>query len=196
MTRAIDCEIAKKRLQAWIDESEAQGFEEAARNFRDCISLLDAVPTLTPPNEWVSRLRELDELYTKLHAVTGFTVEQLLEMFAAGYTLEKHDYSKSFEEMASLLEYEKEHANAYYEECGQWEAENTQLKEKLEALKQDRDAIEQDFRAFAKQWWEEDSGFPCRWCKFERQGGCEWKVKHPGEICAGRAFEWRGQKHD
>lgn len=51
MTRAIDCEIAKKRLQAWIDESEAQGFEEAARNFRDCISLLDAVPALTPPNE-------------------------------------------------------------------------------------------------------------------------------------------------
>ena len=51
MTRAIDYEIAKKRLQAWIDESEAQGFEEAARNFRDCISLLDAVPTLTPPNE-------------------------------------------------------------------------------------------------------------------------------------------------
>ena len=96
-------------------------------------------PTLTPPNGCVSRLRELDELYTKLHAVTGFTVEQLLEMFAAGYTLEKHDYSKSFEEMASLLEYEKEHANAYYEECGQWEAENTQLKEKLEALKQDRD---------------------------------------------------------
>lgn len=52
--RAIDAEIAKKRLQAWIDESEAQGFEEAARNFRDCISLLDAVPTLTPQNEWVS----------------------------------------------------------------------------------------------------------------------------------------------
>lgn len=51
MARAIDCEIAKKRLQAWIDESEAQGFEEAARDFRDCISLLDAMPTLTPPNE-------------------------------------------------------------------------------------------------------------------------------------------------
>ena len=100
------------------------------------------------------------------------------------------------ERLRKELEYEREHANAYHEECGQWEAENTQLKEKLEALKQDRDAIEQDFRAFAKQWWEEDSGFPCRWCKFERQGGCEWKVKHPGEICAGRAFEWRGQKED
>ena len=62
MTRAIDCEIAKKRLQAWIDESEAQGFEEAARNFRDCISLLDAVPTLTPTNEALTldELREMD----------------------------------------------------------------------------------------------------------------------------------------
>ena len=100
------------------------------------------------------------------------------------------------EKLRAELEYGEERANAYYEECGQWEAENTQLKEKLEDLKQDRDAIEQDFRAFAKQWWEEDSGFPCRWCKFERQGGCEWKVKHPGEICAGRAFEWRGQKED
>lgn len=62
MARAIDCEIAKKRLQAWIDESEAQGFEEAARNFRDCISLLDAVPTLTPPNEplTLEQLREME----------------------------------------------------------------------------------------------------------------------------------------
>ena len=99
-------------------------------------------------------------------------------------------------QLRAELEYEKEHANAYYEECGQWEAENTQLKEKLEAIKQDRDAIEQDFRAFAKQWWEEDSGFPCRWCKSENSGNCEWKAKHPGEICAGRAFEWRGQRED
>ena len=61
-------------------------------------------PTLTPPNEWVSRLLELDELYTKVRIVTGFTVEQLLEMFTAGYTLEKPDYSKASEEMASLAE--------------------------------------------------------------------------------------------
>lgn len=62
MARPIDCEIAKKRLQAWIDESEAQGFEEAARDFRDCISLLDAMPTLTPPNEplTLEELREMD----------------------------------------------------------------------------------------------------------------------------------------
>ena len=31
-------------------------------------------------------------------------MEQLIEIFAAGYTLEKPDYSKSFEEIASLAE--------------------------------------------------------------------------------------------
>ena len=103
------------------------------------------------------------------------------------------------EKLRAELEYEKEHANAYYEECGQWEAENAQLKAKLEEFRRERDSIEQDFRAFAKQWWEQDSGFPCRWCKFENSGRCEWKAKQPDEekICAGRAFEWRGpQKED
>lgn len=78
------------------------------------------------------------------------------------------------------------------------QAENEQLRAELERVKRERDAIEQDFRVFAKQWWEEDSGFPCRWCKFEDSGSCEWKVEHPNEkICAGRAFEWRGpQKED
>ena len=100
------------------------------------------------------------------------------------------------EKLRAELEYEKEHAGAYYEECGQWEAENAQLKAKLEAFRREKSSIEQDFRAFTKQWWEQDSGFPCRWCKFENSGGCEWKAKQPNEekICAGRAFEWRGQK--
>ena len=34
------------------------------------------------------------------------------------------------------LEYEREHANAYYEECGQWEAENEKLRAELEQVKQ------------------------------------------------------------
>ena len=33
------------------------------------------------------------------------------------------------------LEYEREHANAYYEECGQWEAENEKLRAELERMK-------------------------------------------------------------
>lgn len=32
-------------------------------------------------------------------------------------------------------EYEREHANAYHEECGQWEAENEKLRAELEQVK-------------------------------------------------------------
>ena len=60
-------------------------------------SLVQAIianaPTLTPPNKWVSRMREIEELHAKLRAVTGCSLEQIIEMFAAGYTLEKPDYS-------------------------------------------------------------------------------------------------------
>lgn len=68
----------------------------------------------------------------------------------------------------------------------------------LEQVKRKRDAIEQDFRAFTKQWWEEANGFPCRFCKFEHSGGCEQKAKHPDDEkpCVGRWFEWRGPKED
>ena len=35
------------------------------------------------------------------------------------------------------LEYEQEHANAYYQECGQWEAENEKLRAEVESLKKE-----------------------------------------------------------
>ena len=76
------------------------------------------------------------------------------------------------------------------------QAENEKLRAELNQMKRERDAIDQDFRAFTKQWWEQDSGFPCHWCKFEKSEKCEWKSKHKGQICAGGAFEWRGQKED
>ena len=39
------------------------------------------------------------------------------------------------EKLRAELEYEKEHAGAYYEECGQWEAENEKLRAELERMK-------------------------------------------------------------
>ena len=39
------------------------------------------------------------------------------------------------------LEYEREHANAYHEECGQWEAENEQLRSDLRRLQTERDTL-------------------------------------------------------
>ena len=73
------------------------------------------------------------------------------------------------------------------------------LRAELARVTAERDAIERDFRAFTKQWWEEANGFPCRFCKFENSGGCEQKAKHPDDEkpCARRWFEWRGiQKED
>ncbi len=55
-------------------------------------------------NKCVNQAREFEELYTKLYAVTGFTAEKLLEMFAAGYVLQKPDYSKQLAEMASIFQ--------------------------------------------------------------------------------------------
>lgn len=54
---------------------------------------IPTMPTLTLLNKFASRILELDELYTKIKIVTGFTAEQLLDMFLAGYTLESPDYS-------------------------------------------------------------------------------------------------------
>ena len=96
MGRAINASELMLEIQAcnWDSDQDRERAED----------LVLGMPTLTPPNEWVNRARELDELYTKLQIITGFTVEQLIEIFAAGYTLEKPDYSKSFEEIASLAE--------------------------------------------------------------------------------------------
>ena len=99
--RPIDGNILRKWCEKIIDQACHPATVQIGEIFLDKVR---SMPTLTPPNEWVNRVRELDELYTKLQIITGFTVEQLLEMFAAGYTLEKPDYSKSFEEMASLAE--------------------------------------------------------------------------------------------
>ena len=101
MARPIDAYTLNNDLVSWYNDTED---EKEKSILRRVMQRVVQAPTLTPPNEWVNRVRELDELYTKLQIITGFTVEQLLEMFAAGYTLEKPDYSKSFEEMASLAE--------------------------------------------------------------------------------------------
>ena len=37
------------------------------------------------------------------------------------------------EKLRADLEYEREHADAYYEECGQWEAENERLRAELKS---------------------------------------------------------------
>ena len=101
MARPIDAYTLNNDLVSWYNDTEDETEKSVLRRVMQRVV---QAPTITPPNEWVNRARELDELYTKLQIITGFTVEQLIEIFAAGYTLEKPDYSKSFEEIASLAE--------------------------------------------------------------------------------------------
>lgn len=53
-------------------------------------------------SEVVNRLIEIEELYIKIFKLTGFTVERLLDMFLAGYTLESPDYSEAWSEMKKI----------------------------------------------------------------------------------------------
>ena len=54
------------------------------------------------------------------------------------------------EKLREELEYEKEHANAYYEECGQWEAENEKLRAELERVTAERDAAQEAVKNMAE----------------------------------------------
>ena len=45
------------------------------------------------------------------------------------------------ERLRKELEYEREHANAYHEECGQWEAENEKLRAELEQVTLENNAL-------------------------------------------------------
>ena len=100
------------------------------------------------------------------------------------------------------LREEVEHwKNAHHQATLNFQQENRECNRALADLArvtEERDAIEQHFRAFTKQWWEEANGFPCQFCKFENSGGCEQKAKHPDDEkpCAGRWFEWRGIKKE
>lgn len=101
------------------------------------------------------------------------------------------------------LEYEQEHANAYYQECGQWEAENEKLLSDLRRLQTERDALlaaNQHLLAEREQLTAERDAavkdlneflamdelcpIQCEWCK--------WK----DTFCDGKTPEWRGVQNE
>ena len=103
--------------------------------------------------------------------------ELLLEAATALSTLQAENA-----QLRGELEYEQEHTNAYYEECGQWEAENENLRAKLEQVKIERDAAVKDLNEFLAM--DELCPIQCEWCK--------WK----DTFCDGKTPEWRGIKED
>ena len=89
------------------------------------------------------------------------------------------------------LEYEREHANAYYEECGQWEAENEKLRAELERVKRLYESEKEDFIDYAC------SGVPnlSSYCMNRRPDCVDERGWCRSEKCHGFSRE-RGQKED
>lgn len=198
MARAIDivqvkCEIQAGKLAVKCRDNDVLLIDKQSGE-AVCIA------TIAPSNEWVNRVRELDDLYTKLYAVTGFTAEQLLEMFVAGYTLEKPDYSKSFEEMASLTEttppnepltleelrekIEDARLEGYAKGLGEMNAELEQLKRCIEIVEKQRDAAIKELERYMRQDVLEGNE-PCVIC-----------AKASDTPCEGCDPKWYGQKED
>ena len=53
-------------------------------------------------------------------------------------------------QLRAYLEYEREHADAYYEECGQWEAENEKLRAELEQVKRENSYLKERLHGVEK----------------------------------------------
>ena len=103
------------------------------------------------------------------------------------------------------LEYEQEHANAYHEECGQWEAENEKLRAELEQVKRERAAAVEDVAAIIGDVEEIRRGYGVD--NADADGAfaelCETYCANKGRPCYAECekyhcknFKWRGQKED
>ena len=72
----------------------------------------------------------IDRLYTKQQSYDSYTDSELAHVMEDAITALSTLQAENAQ-LRAYLEYEQEHANAYYEECGQWEAENEKLKDQL-----------------------------------------------------------------
>ena len=90
------------------------------------------------------------------------------------------------ERLRGELEYDQEHANAYHEECEQWEIENEKLRAELEQVKQESDAAVSDMETIMAY-----GGGNLNTCQYCKNGQCY--VRGGTKLCLPK---WRGQKED
>ena len=82
----------------------------------------------------------IDRLYTKQQSYDSYTDSELAHVMEDAITALSTLQAENAQ-LRAYLEYEQEHANAYYEECGQWEAENEKLLSDLRRLHTERDTL-------------------------------------------------------
>ena len=115
----------------------------------------------------------------------GFKQEECRDAATALSTLQAEN-----SQLREDLEYEREHADAYYEECGQWEAENEKLRAELAQVKAEKDAAV------------ESIPHECKTCVYHTVffNGCtlDHDCTNPDGGCSNNndRWKWRGQKEE
>lgn len=145
------------------------------------------------------RALELDELYIKIQILTGFTVEQLLEMFMKGYTLIPPDFPDSLSEFtphedSDVNEEIENMDNAHikiqynYEELSVAEIckRLKNAESRAEKAEKERDAAVSDLETVMAY-----GGGNLDTCQFCKNGQCY--ARGGTKLCFP---EWRGQKEE
>lgn len=137
----------------------------------------------------IEQYRQAADKWEKRHPVTDtfdLRVQDVLRDAATALsTLQAEN-----ERLRKELEYEREHANVYHEECGQWEAENEKLRAELERVKEERDAVV------------ESIPHECKTCVYHTVffNGCtlDHDCTNPDGGCSNNydRWRWRGRKED
>ena len=218
---AMDYDKLIEQLNAWNEQhlSVVCGGKHFACDYlcenEDCIVVraATALSTLQAEN------KRLNKIVCSIPTTpdSGRTVSQYdKEMSMCAYL---DDLEAENEKLRAELEYEKEHAGAYYEECGQWEAENEKLRETVDKYATAARAIALHLKPFCDESFpydemiadaarkasdeleqvkrEQDAAIrdlrylgDCVTCKYNKAPCPREDIGH--KTC----FQWRGQKED
>lgn len=87
----------RKAMEARAERAEAKGdvkrIHEAAEEAKQMLNAIQSIG---------QKAVAMEELYLKIRAVSGFTAEELLDLFAKGYVLKSPDFSNSINEMRKI----------------------------------------------------------------------------------------------
>ena len=130
----------------------------------------------------------------------GFKQEECRDAATALSTLKDENA-----QLRADLEYEREHADVYYEECGQWEAENEKLRAELESVRAERNAAVEDVAAIIGDVEEIRRGYGVD--NADADGAfarlCETYCANNSRLCYAECekyhcknFKWRGIKKE
>lgn len=157
-------------IESLLNTDIIRGSKEASWLMSQVLHDIDAMPTIDP--ETMPIVRELREKMER--------TEQELRNVKYCYDIAKNGERQ--------LRRQVNEVTAEWAECAK----------KLKRATAERDAAVSDMKNFSVDWWEDDNGFPCKYCKHQlADGRCKWKMSHKeSDGCFAYEFEWRGPDGD